>query len=117
MEHGYVKTLTGRKRRFDFGNANAMMKATYQRESVNTVFQGSAADLIKLSMNKINLKYKKSEEMDMLLQIHDELIFEVKNENLEIITKDLVEIMENIHPLEVPLKVGVSIGKNWAELK
>jgi DNA polymerase I len=117
MMHGYVKTLIGRKRRFDFENANGMMKATYQRESVNTVFQGSAADLIKLSMNKIHQKYKNNQSVDMLLQIHDELIFEIKNDDLEIITNELVNIMENIYPLEVPLKVGVSIGKNWAELK
>jgi len=117
MEKGYVKTLTGRKRRFDFANANGMMKATYQRESVNTVFQGSAADLIKLSMNKIHLKYKNNQDIKMLLQIHDELIFEVKNEQLEQITNELTEIMEEIYSLEVPLKVGVSVGKNWAELK
>ena len=117
MENGYVKTLTGRKRRFDFENANGMMKATYQRESVNTVFQGSAADLIKLSMNKIELKYKNNEQIKMTLQIHDELIFEVDNNYIDTIIPEIVEIMENIFKLEVPLKVGVSIGQNWAELK
>ncbi len=117
IEKGYVKTLLGRKRRFDFENANGMMRATYQRESVNTVFQGSAADLIKLSMNKILQKYKNNNQIVMLLQIHDELIFEINNDILEQITSELVDIMENIHTLEVPLKVGVSVGKNWAQLK
>ena len=117
MEHGYVKTLTGRKRRFDFTNANGMMKATYQRESVNTVFQGSAADLIKLSMNKIEQKYKNNNDIRMLLQIHDELIFEVKEDSVDIICEQLTQIMENIYNLDVPLSVSVSIGDNWAQLK
>ncbi|MEA3384289.1 MAG: DNA polymerase I [Campylobacterota bacterium] len=117
MEVGYVKTLTGRKRRFDFENATGMLKANYQRESVNTVFQGSASDLIKLSMNKIDLKYKNNQDVKMLLQIHDELIFEVKDELVEETTAKLVEIMENIYKLNVPLKVSVSVGNNWAMLK
>ncbi|MEA3352589.1 MAG: DNA polymerase I [Campylobacterota bacterium] len=117
VEHGYVKTLLGRKRKFDFDSANAMMKAGFLRESVNTVFQGSSSDLIKLSMNKISLKYKNSNDIKMLLQIHDELIFEVKEELVDTITIKLVEIMEEIYTLEVPLKVSVSIGDNWAMLK
>ncbi len=117
MENGFVKTLLGRKRRFDFANANGMMMATYQRESVNTVFQGSVADLIKLAMIKIDMKYKNSEDLRMLLQIHDELIFEVKEDKLDLINDKIIYIMENIYDLEVPLKVSVSIGNNWADLK
>ena len=117
MENGYVKTLAGRKRRFDFENATGMMKATYDRESVNTVFQGSASDLIKLAMIKIDMKYKNSDDVKMLLQIHDELIFEVKEDMIDLITEKLIYIMENIFELEVPLKVSLSIGTNWANLK
>ena len=117
MEKGYVKTLSGRKRRFDFENATGMMKATYDRESVNTVFQGSASDLIKLAMIKIDMKYKNNEDIKMLLQIHDELIFEVKEDMVDTITEKLTYIMENIFVLEVPLKVSLSIGNNWADLK
>ncbi len=117
MQVGYVKTLTGRKRRFDFANATGMLKANYQRESVNTVFQGSASDLIKLSMNKIDLKYKNNENVKMLLQIHDELIFEIKDEIVDEIVANIVDIMENIYKLNVPLKVSVSVGDNWAMLK
>ncbi|MEA2050558.1 MAG: DNA polymerase I [Campylobacterota bacterium] len=117
MEVGYVKTLIGRKRRFDFENATGMLKANYQRESVNTVFQGSASDLIKLSMNKIDLKYKNNENVKMLLQIHDELIFEVKEDILDDTVDKIVNIMENIYSLNVPLKVSVSIGENWSKLK
>ena len=117
LENGYVETLLNRRRIFDFDNAAAMIRASYLRESVNTRFQGSAADLIKLSMNKIYKKYKNNEEIKMLLQIHDELIFEIKNEKLDFYAADLKEIMEDIYTLNVPLEVSVSIGKNWGELK
>ncbi|QKF67095.1 DNA polymerase I, 5' -- 3' polymerase, 5' -- 3' and 3' -- 5' exonuclease [Arcobacter venerupis] len=115
--NGFIKTLLNRKRLFDFDSANAMIKAAYLREAVNTLFQGSAADLIKLSMVKIYEKYKNNNNMRMLLQIHDELIFEVKDEFVEEITKDLKEIMENVYKLNIPLKVSVSIGNSWQELK
>ena len=115
-EHGYVKTLLGRKRYFDYNSANAFMKASFERESVNTVFQGSAADLIKLAMNKMyNILLKSSNAM--LLQIHDELIFEVKNDEVESFSKLAKETMENIYPLNVPMKCSVNIGNNWGELK
>ena len=115
--NGYIKTLLNRKRLFDFDSANAMIKAAYLREAVNTLFQGSAADLIKLSMIKIYEKYKNNNNMMMLLQIHDELIFEVKEEFVEEITSDLKEIMEKVYKLNIPLKVSVSIGNSWQELK
>lgn len=115
--NGYVKTLLNRKRLFDFDSANAMMKAAYSREAVNTLFQGSAADLIKLSMIKIYKKYKNNDKMRLLLQIHDELIFEIKDEFVESFTEEIREIMESIYTLNVPLKVSVAIGNSWQELK
>ena len=115
--NGYIKTLLNRKRLFDFANANAMVKAAYLREAVNTMFQGSAADLIKLSMVKIYKKYKNNDNMRMLLQIHDELIFEVKEDMADEIIVDLKEIMENIYELNVPLKVSIARGKSWQKLK
>ena len=117
VEEGYVETLIGRRRVFDFDSANAMMKAAFLRESVNTLFQGSAADLIKLAMLKIYEKYKDNNKISMLLQIHDELIFEIDENEVDKITKDLVDIMENIFNLKVPLKVSKSIGMSWQELK
>jgi DNA polymerase-1 len=115
---GYVETLLGRRRVFDYENANAMAKAAILRESVNTVFQGSAADLIKLSMLEIDL-YLKDSQIDgaMLLQIHDELIFEIKEEIIETVAKKLVHIMENIYELDVKLKCSASIGDSWEKLK
>ncbi|RXJ88312.1 DNA polymerase I [Arcobacter sp. CECT 8983] len=117
LENGYVETLLKRRRLFDFDSANAMMKAAYLRESVNTLFQGSAADLIKLSMIKIFNEFKDNEDIRMLLQIHDELIFEIKESEVDKITNKLVEIMENIYSLKIPLKVSKSVGNTWQELK
>ncbi len=117
LQDGYVTTLIGRRRIFDFDLAPAMLRASYLREAVNTRFQGSAADLIKLSMIEIHDKYKDDINITMPLQIHDELIFEIKNEFLEKITKDIKNIMEKIYPLNVPLLVSVNVGNNWAELK
>ena len=115
--NGYIKTLLNRKRLFDFESANAMLKAAYLREAVNTMFQGSAADLIKLSMVKIHKKYKNNDNMRMLLQIHDELIFEVKEDIADEIIEDLKQIMENIYVLNVPLKVSIAKGNSWQKLK
>ncbi len=117
LDDEFVVTLLGRKRFFDFGSATGMMKSAYLREAVNTVFQGSAADLIKLSMNKIYEKYKDSEDVKMLLQIHDELIFEIKEDKIDEIIQELKNIMENIKILKVPLKVSISADKNWGNLK
>lgn len=117
LEHGFVETLLRRRRYFDFDNANGMQRPMFLREAVNTVFQGSAADLIKLSMVEIYKKYKDSSEVKMLLQIHDELIFEVDEDKAETIAQELKAIMQNIYTLEIPLEVSVSVGKNWGELK
>jgi len=117
-EQGYVETLLGRRRYFDYENATPMFRAAFERESVNTVFQGSAADLIKLSMNQIDSMIRE-ENLDafMLLQIHDELIFEIKEENVEEISKRFVHTMKNVLELDVPLECSVSVGNSWGELK
>ncbi len=115
---GYVETILGRRRVFDYESANGMQKAAFMRESVNTVFQGSAADLIKLSMLEID-RFIAEEKPDanMLLQIHDELIFKIKEDQVEDITNRFKHIMENIYELNVPLECSVSIGNSWGELK
>ena len=117
QEKGYIKTLLQRKRKFDFASATPMLKAAYLRESVNAIFQGSAADLIKMAMVKIHNKYIANEDIQMLLQIHDELIFEVKEDKINIYEKEIQDIMENIYTLNVPLETTISIGDNWGELK
>lgn len=114
LENGYSETLIKRKRYFDFTGATEMMKNNFLREGVNYIFQGSAADIIKLSMLEI---YKKISEVKILVQIHDELIFET-NENLAHTKgKEILEIMNNIYELKVPLACNITYGKNWAMLK
>jgi len=117
-EYGYVETLLKRRRYFDYENATPMFRAAYERESVNSVFQGSAADLIKLSMNKIH-KVIEQENLNakMLLQIHDELIFEVSADEAESLGERFREVMEGIMELNIPLKASMNIGDNWGELK
>ncbi|PAF45772.1 DNA polymerase I [Helicobacter sp. 11S02629-2] len=114
LEKGYTYTLLGRKRYFDFSHASEFERANYLREGVNALFQGSAADLIKLSMNKI---IESKLEASMLLQIHDELVFEVDKSKASIVAKHIQDIMSNIYKLRVPLVCNASIGENWAMLK
>ena len=109
-QKGYVQTLLGRRRFFDFASVNSFMASNFEREAVNTIFQGSAADLIKLAM----LQISKINNNGMILQIHDELIFDTADlENIE----KYKNIMENIFKLKVPLKVGINKAKRWGEIK
>ncbi|WP_345993888.1 DNA polymerase I [Sulfurimonas sp. HSL-1716] len=117
-EKGYVETLLRRRRYFDYAKATPMLKAAYERESVNTKFQGSVSDLIKLSMNKID-EIIRAEDLGakMLLQIHDELIFEIDEDAAEELGLRFKKIMEEIYELKIPLKASLNIGDNWGELK
>ena len=114
-EQGRIFTLLGRQRVFDFSSAGPREQALYEREAVNSVFQGSAADIIKLAMNAIYPLL--DENHKMILQIHDELIFEVAKNEAEIFAKKVANIMENVVSLNVPLKVNYAIAKSWGELK
>ena len=114
--NGYIETLLGRRRNFDFANATPMFISSYSREAINAVFQGSAADIIKLAMNKIFYELI-DKNAKLLLQIHDELIFEVENEYADEFSQKASKIMEDIYTLNVPLKTAINIGKNWGELK
>jgi len=117
-EQGFSETLIGRRRFFNFRGANGRDEAMYLREAVNTVFQGSAADLIKMSMNKIaNIIKQEHLRAKMILQIHDELIFEVDADVAESIGLRFQNVMENIHCLKIPLKTSLNIAANWGELK
>lgn len=114
-ELGYTTTLLGRKRYFDFSSATPMQLAMYEREAVNTRFQGSAADIIKLAMVKFQPLL--NDDIKMLLQIHDELIFEVKDELVEEFSKKAQNLMQNIYTLKVPLVSSLDVAKNWGDLK
>ncbi|EGR7919854.1 DNA polymerase I [Campylobacter jejuni] len=114
-QNSFIVTLSGRKRYFDFENAKPMQIAMYERESINSILQGSAADVIKLAMLEINKEL--NEDKKLILQIHDELIFEVKDDLCENFVKKTRDIMENIVKLKVKLKTSSSIAKNWGDLK
>ncbi len=117
-EKGYIETLLKRRRYFDYENATPMYRAAYERESVNSVFQGSVSDIIKLSMNKIHSIINEEKlNAKMLLQIHDELIFEVDENIADELGKRFRDIMDTIVELHIPLKASLNIGDNWGELK
>jgi DNA polymerase-1 len=117
-EKGYVETLLKRRRYFNFSTATPMLKAAYERESVNSLFQGSAADLIKLSMNEIDTMIREEKlEAKMLLQIHDELIFEVSAEKSQEYAARFSKVMQEIYSLHVRLNTSVNVATKWSELK
>ncbi|EPN1353211.1 DNA polymerase, partial [Campylobacter coli] len=113
--NGFISTLSGRKRYFDFENAKPMQVAMYERESINSILQGSAADIIKFAM--LEIAKILNQDKRLILQIHDELIFEVKDELCENFVKKTSDIMENIVKLKVKLKTSSSIAKKWGNLK
>ena len=112
---GFVTTLFGRKRKFDFTNASGMVLAMYERECVNTKFQGSAADIIKLAMCQIRPFL--GADARMVLQIHDELVFEVRDEIADEFCAKARSIMQNVVSLKIPLKTSLNIAKNLGDLK
>jgi DNA polymerase-1 len=115
---GYVATLLGRRRAIQGVRKNARRQANLpERTAVNTVIQGSAADLIKLAMLNIHRRLKAERwSAAMLLQIHDELVFEAPAEEIPRLTEMVRQEMSGVHPLSVPLKVDVASGDTWAEV-
>ncbi|MGV9003060.1 DNA polymerase I [Flavobacterium sp.] len=116
-DNGYVETVLGRRRYLkDINSANAMVRSGAERNAVNAPIQGSAADIIKIAMiniyNKLTSENWKSK---MLLQVHDELVFDVHNSELEKIQPMIKHEMENAFKLDVPLEVEMGMGKNWLE--
>lgn len=116
IANGYAKTLLGRRRNFNFSNIENYEKLAFLREGINSIFQGSAADLIKLAMNKCFTNFK-NRDVSLLLQVHDELIFEVKDSEVEFVKKEILDIMNNVYKLNVPLKCSLNVGSNWFSLK
>ena len=118
-EHGYVKTLFGRKRYISgIDSKNKTIKAQAERMAVNTVIQGTAAEILKKVMLKVYETLKDKDDIALLLQVHDELIFEVEESSVEKYSEILADIMKNTVKLEdVNLNININIGKNWAEAK
>ncbi|MCF7920956.1 MAG: DNA polymerase I [Candidatus Cloacimonetes bacterium] len=119
-QKGYVETILGRKLYLpDLNSRNGQNRKAAERIAVNMPVQGSAADLIKIAMNQLYDKIKDDSRIKMLIQVHDELVFEVHKDFLEEAKALIHEIMENALPDEyrniVPLKVDIGVGKNWFE--
>ena len=112
-----TSTLLGRIRLLpDIGSSNMNVRRAAERTAINTPIQGSAADLIKLAMIHIDNAFSERKlKSAMPLSVHDELVFEVPSEELDVVPLLVKEIMENIWDLKVPLKVNVVVGQNWAE--
>jgi DNA polymerase-1 len=116
-QQGFVETLMGRRRYLrDINSRNATMRGYAERNAINAPIQGSAADIIKLAMVNIhNWMQKAKLKSKMILQVHDELIFDVHKEELEEVRVNIIKLMESAVKLEVPMKVDAGIGKNWLE--
>ena len=118
-EHGYVKTLFGRIRNIpELQNKNYMIKKMGERMALNTPIQGTSADIIKMAMVEVAKQIKENNlKSKLILQVHDELIFDALESELDILYKIIKESMENIVKFTVPLKVDIESGKNWLEAK
>ena len=114
-EHGYVQTLLGRRRYLpDIYSGNWNVRGFAERVAINMPIQGTAADVIKLAMINIhNWLNENKKQSRMLLQVHDELVFEIHNSEQEEVPAKIIELMEGAFIMDVPLKAG--IGKNWLE--
>ncbi|GAA7443239.1 DNA polymerase I [Helicobacter pylori] len=111
-------TLLGRYRVFDFTGVNDYVKGNYLREGVNAIFQGSASDLLKLGMLKVSERFKNNPSVRLLLQVHDELIFEIEEKNALELQREIQRILnDEVYPLRVPLETSAFIAKRWNELK
>lgn len=116
-ENGYVQTVLGRRRYLkDINSANMMVKSGAERNAVNAPIQGSAADIIKIAMINIHRKLtSEGWQSKMLLQVHDELVFDVHHSELDRIQPLIKHEMENAFKMDVPLEVEIGVGKNWLE--
>ena len=118
-EDGYVRTLFNRKRTIgELQNKNYMIRQSGERIALNTPIQGTSADIIKKAMIEIAKKLEQEKmQTKMIIQVHDELVFDVPNNEKEKIEKIIKDIMENVCELSVPLNVEIAYGKNWREAK
>jgi DNA polymerase-1 len=120
-EKGYVETLYGRRRYFpEIAGPASRFRSFAERAAINAPLQGTAADIIKLAMVRVRGQTPLSRRTEvsvpkMILQVHDELVFEVPEEEVSVVSKSITKIMEEIVELKVPLKVSCGFGNSWAE--
>jgi DNA polymerase-1 len=116
--HGYVKTILDRRRYIpNIKSNNKNIRESAERIAINTPIQGSSADIIKLAMKNIYGNLLNDNDCKMLLQVHDELLFEAKSEKIGFYVKIIKDIMENSYKINVPLRVNISLGANWEEIE
>lgn len=118
-KQGFVETMFGRRRYFpEINSSNGMLVASAERQAINAPIQGTAADIMKLAMIKVHAGlHDVSPKSKLLLQVHDELVVETPNEDVEKVSKFLKTTMEGVIKLKVPISVEVGFGKNWGETK
>jgi len=119
-QQGYVETLLGRRRYFPAlqSKANVQVKNREEREAINAPVQGTAADIMKIAMLRIPAALKQAGlKAKMLLQVHDELVFESPEKELEKTARVIQDVMSNAYPLSIPLSTEARYGKNWGEMK
>ena len=116
-EHGYVETILGRRRYLkNINSRNAIVRSADERNAVNAPIQGSAADIIKIAMIKIHELLKAGGyESKMLLQVHDELVFDIHHDEMHILKPLIKETMEKAYKMSIPLTVDLGEGSNWLE--
>ena len=118
-KYGYVRTLMNRKRIIEeLNNKNYIIRSSGERMALNTPIQGTAADILKKAMVEIYDEFnKRGLKSKMLIQVHDELVFNVLKDELDVVKEIVKNIMENTFKLDVPLKVDIEVGNNWFEAK
>lgn len=116
-EHGYAQTMLGRRRALpDINSRNNNLRSFAERNAVNMPIQGTSADMIKIAMNNIFAEFKvRNLKSKMILQVHDELVFDVYKPELDEVKDIVTEKMKNALPLTVPIELGVETGDNWLE--
>ena len=113
---GFIETLSGRRRYLpEIHSGMPQVRGAAERMAVNMPAQGTAADIMKMAMIKV-AEYLEDSNIKMLLQVHDELVFEVPEKDVKKAAKEIKNIMEKVFKLKVPLRVDVKAGKNWKEM-
>ncbi len=116
-QNGYAQTMLGRRRALpEINSRNNNLRSFAERNAVNMPIQGTSADMIKIAMNNIYAEFgKRGLKSKMILQVHDELVFDVYKPELDEVTAIVTENMKNALPLTVPIDLGVETGDNWLE--
>jgi len=115
-EHGYVETFFGRRLWLpEINSSNGLRKAGAERAAINAPMQGTAADLIKLAMIQVQQWIDDNSDIkgQVIMQVHDELVFEVPSSEVERFTKKIPQIMQNVAKLDIPLIVEINADENW----